>query len=42
LKIGTVDEMRRRMTCREFETWKVFHAIRNQQIELAKMRQAGG
>lgn len=35
LKIGTVGEMRRRMSNAEFETWKVFHAIRAQQIELA-------
>ena len=40
MKIGTVDELRRRMSSREFETWKVFHAIREQQRELAKM-QAG-
>lgn len=34
LKIGTVGELRRRMPNAEFETWKVFHAMRAQQIEL--------
>jgi allophanate hydrolase subunit 2 len=38
LKIGTVGELRRRMSSAEFETWKVFHAMRNQQIELAQAK----
>lgn len=36
LKIGTVAELRRRMPSAEFEAWKVFHAIRAQQKELAQ------
>jgi hypothetical protein len=41
LKIGTVGEMRRRMSSREFETWKVFHAIRAQHAELAREQGQG-
>jgi hypothetical protein len=38
LKIGTVGELRRRMSSVEFEAWKVFHAIRAQQKELEQAK----
>lgn len=41
LKIGTVGELRRRMSSREFETWKVFHQIRAQHYELAREQAKG-
>lgn len=37
----TLGELRR-MPSAEFEGWKVYHAIRAQQIELAQMAARGG
>jgi hypothetical protein len=37
----TVGQLRR-MSSEEFETWRVYHAIRAQQIELARESARGG